>query len=86
MVKTVQTASCLPSTQEFFGKSPEQEKEIMKGMIKGWTCGVPSFQDVVDANKPEDVKLSKIYQRCASKLVILMHACMHHRRLQPWPC
>ena len=58
----------------------------MQSMIEGWTVGTPDFAQVVAANKPQDIKLSKIYQRCAWGLMFLLvavvawHWCTSHMR------
>ena len=53
--------------EAYFHQTPEEQKKFMQSKIAGWTVGMPSpFVDVVAANKPEDIKLSKIYQRCST--------------------
>ena len=44
----------------------------MQSKIEGWTVGRPHpFVDVVAANNPQDIKLSKIYQRCSAIPMLL---------------
>ena len=58
--------ACRDAVQEDFGRTPEKQQELLRSMIKGWTVGTPPFQEVLAANKPGDLKLSKIYQRCGT--------------------
>ena len=57
--------------QEDFGDA-EQQKVIMQKMVKGWNVG--PFQQLLEATPPNQIKLSKIYQRCAQNLCIWISA------------
>ena len=52
------------AVQEDFGDQAQQ-KETMKQLVKGWKVG--NFQELLEATPLENIKLSKIYQRCALK-------------------
>ncbi|EIE21026.1 FAD/NAD(P)-binding domain-containing protein [Coccomyxa subellipsoidea C-169] len=52
--------ACSGREDEDFGDA-EQQKVIMQKMVKGWNVG--PFQQLLEATPPNQIKLSKIYQR-----------------------
>ena len=58
---------CMAAVQEDFGDMAQQ-KETMQQLVKGWK--VCNFQELLEATPLENIKLSKIYQRCGLCLVL----------------
>lgn len=61
---------CVRIEQEEFGDAAQQ-KETMKQLVKGWNNGI--YQQLLEATPPDQIKFSKIYQRCVLQLFHTMH-------------